>query len=82
MKVLRRFRSVMVTKLVMTTSSVGIIIRDRNRANTRSLPLKFSRAKPYAASTVTMSIRPVVTTVKTMVLRKYPPSGTCVKAST
>ena len=72
----------MVTKLVMTTSSVGIIIRDRNSANTRSLPLKFSRAKPYAASTVTMSIRPVVMTVKTMVLRKYPPSGTCVKAST
>ena len=71
----------MVTKLVMTTSSLGIIIRDRNRVKARSRPRKFSRAKAKAASTVTTSIIAVVATVKTMVLRKYPPRGTWVKAS-
>ena len=44
-KVLRRSQLVMVTKLVMTTSSVGIIIIERNSPNKRSLPAKRSRAK-------------------------------------
>ena len=44
-KLLRRSRLVMVTKLVMTTSSVGIIIMDRNSPNTRFFPRNRSRAK-------------------------------------
>ena len=39
-------------------------------------------AKAKAASTVTMSIIPVVTTVKIMVLLKYLARGTVVEAST
>ena len=35
----------MVTKLVMTTSSVGIIIMERNSPNTRFFPLKLQPGK-------------------------------------
>ena len=73
--------SVMVTKFVMTTSSPGIIMRDRNRVKTRSLPGKSSRAKAKAASTVTMSITAVVARVKITVFRKYFARGTAWKAS-
>ena len=69
-KEFRRSMLVMVTKLVMTTSSLGIIIRERNRVNTRSLPGKSSRAKAKAENTVTISITPVVATVKIRVLTK------------
>ena len=44
-KLLRRSRLVMVTKLVMTTSSLGIIIMDKKRANSRFLPRNSRRAK-------------------------------------
>ena len=73
---MRISRLVMVTKLVMTTSSLGIIIRARNNVNIRSLPRKFSRAKAKAASTVTASIRAVVARVKITVLAKYLARGT------
>ena len=66
----------------MTTSSLGIIIKDRKKVKARSLPRKFSRAKAKAASTVTMSMMAVVTTVKMTVLKKYRPRGTARKAST
>ena len=56
--------------MVMTTSYVGIIISARNRVKARSRPLNCSREKPKAASTVTISIRAVVTRVKMMVLVK------------
>ena len=81
MKVLRSPAFVMVWKFVMTTSSLGIIISARKNVNTRSLPRNSSREKAKAASTVTTSITPVVTSVKITVLRKYLPSGTAVKAS-
>ena len=80
-KVLRSPALVMVTKLVMTTSSLGIIISDKNSVNTRSFPRNSSRAKAKAASTVTTSISPVVSSVNTTVLAKYRASGTAVKAS-
>ena len=70
----------MVTKLVMTTSSVGIIIRDRKAVKIRSRPRNRSREKAKAASTVTKSIRAVVITVNTRVFRKYRPKGTWEKA--
>ena len=60
MKVFRRSRFVMVTKLVMTTSSAGIIIIERKMVNTRSLPLNCSREKAKAARIVTTSISSVV----------------------
>ena len=66
----------MVTKFVMTTSSVGIIIKERNRVKIRSRPGNRSREKAKAASTVTTSISPVVTTVKIRVFKKYLASGT------
>ena len=69
-KVLRRPRLVMVTKLVIMTSSLGIIISDRNTTNAAFLPRKFSRAKANAASIVTISIRAVVTSVNISVLVK------------
>ena len=81
MKVLRSPALVMVTKLVMTTSSLGIIISDKNAVNARSLPRKLSLAKAKAASTVTASMMAVVMTVKRMVFRKYFASGTAWKAS-
>ena len=69
-KVLRRPQSVMVTKLVMMTSSFGIIISARNRAKTTFFPGKSSRAKANAAKRITTSMRAVVTRVKTSVFRK------------
>ena len=78
---LRRFQSVMVTKFVMTTSSVGIIIRARKKVKSRSFPRNCSRAKAKAASVMTKSMIAVVATVKMRVLRKYFASGTAVKAS-
>ena len=45
MKVFRRFRFVIVTKFVMTTSSAGIIIRERKSVKTRFFPGKLSLAK-------------------------------------
>ena len=45
MKVLRSPRFVIVAKLVMTTSSFGIIIRERNSVNTASSALKFQPRK-------------------------------------
>ena len=80
-KLLRRSILVTVTKFVMTTSSVGIIIKDRNRVKARSLPGKFNRAKAKAARMVTKSIRAVVARVKITVFRKYWPRGTAEKAS-
>ena len=68
--VLRRPASVMVTKLVMMTSSLGIIISARKSVKARCLPRKFSRAKAKAASVMTTSIMAVVATVNTSVFRK------------
>ena len=70
----------MVTKLVITTSSAGIIIRDKKAVKARSFPGKLSLAKAKAASTVTTSIRAVVARVKTTVLTRYRPRGTARKA--
>ena len=53
MKVLRRSRFVMVVKFVMTTSSLGIIIRDKNNVKIRSFPAKFNLAKAKAARVMT-----------------------------
>ena len=74
-------RFVIVVKFVITTSSLGIIIKAKNSENTRFFPGKFIRAKAYAASIVTTSMIAVVITVKISVLRKYFASGTAVKAS-
>ena len=71
----------MVTKLVMITSSLGIIISARKHVKAICLPWKFSRAKAKAASVMTASIMAVVAAVKITVFRKYRPSGTAVKAS-
>ena len=81
MNVFLIFQFVIVTKFVMTTSSAGIIMSDRKRVKTRSLPLKSSLAKAKAASTVTTTMIPVVARVNMSVFRKYFASGTAVKAS-
>ena len=73
---------VMVWKLVMTTSSLGIIMRERKRVKRRFFPRNSSRAKANAAGTITSIISAVVAKVKMMVLVKYRASGTRVKAST
>ena len=80
-KVLRRLRFVIVTKLVMITSSFGIIISDRKTVNSRSLPRNWSLANAKAASVTTTIMTTVVMTVKTSVFSRYRPSGTVVKAS-
>ena len=67
---LRRPASVMVTKLVMMTSSLGIIISARKHVKANCLPRKFSRAKANAASVMTTSMMAVVATVKITVFRK------------
>ena len=79
--VLRSPSSVTVTKLVMMTSSLGIIISDRNAANRMFRPRNSSRAKANAENTMTISISAVVANVKINVFRKYRASGTAVKAS-
>ena len=79
---MRRSRSVMVTKLVITTSSLGIIIRERKSTNASFFPRNSSLAKAKAASVTTTSIMAVVPRVNTTVFRKYCPRGTVVKAST
>ena len=60
----------MVTKLVMMTSSLGIIISARKHVKAICLPRKFSRAKANAASVMTTSMMAVVATVNTSVFRK------------
>ena len=65
---MRISRFVIVTKLVMITSSLGIIIRERNSTNSTFFPRKSSLAKAKAASVITASINAVVTTVKIVVL--------------
>ena len=72
----------MVTKFVMITSSFGIIINERNIANTMSFPLKSSLAKANADKMTTIIIIKVVTTVNMKVLKKYFASGTAVNAVT
>ena len=79
-KVFLKFISVMVTKFVIITSSLGIIISARRSVKARCLPLNSRRAKANAASTITMSIISVVATVNMSVLRRYFKSGTAVKA--
>ena len=79
--VLRSPRSVIVTKFVITTSSLGSIISARNIVKTMSLPLKFSLAKANAARVITTIMSAVVAIVNITVLRKYLASGTAVKAS-
>ncbi len=81
MKVFRSSKLVMVVKLVITTSSFGIIISARNRVNTISRPANCSLAKAKAASVMTTSIRAVVPSVNRSVFNRYLPSGTVVKAS-
>ena len=63
MKVLRRSKFVMVVKFVMTTSSLGIIIRDKNNVKIRSFPAKFNLANAKAARVMTTSIMAVVAAV-------------------
>ena len=82
MKVLRRSRFVIVVKFVMTTSSFGIIIRDKNNVKIRSFPAKFNLANAKAARVMTTNIMAVVTTVKNKVFQRYLPRETVVKAST
>ena len=77
-KLFLRSQLVTVAKLVITTSSAGIIIIDKNSVNTRFFPFHSSRAKAYAASVLTATISAVVTTVKS----RYLPSGTAVNADT
>ena len=79
---MRNPRSVTVVKLVMITSSFGIIIRDRNRVNTRFFPRNSSLAKAKADRVITASIMAVVARVKTKVFSRYFPRFTVVKAST
>ena len=67
---MRRPSDVIVWKLVMMTSSLGIIISARNSENTRFRPLNSSRANANAAGTITSIISPVVTTVNISVFRK------------
>ncbi len=71
----------MVTKFVITTSSLGIIIKAKNRVKAKSFPRNCKRANANAANMVTMSIIAVVTTVNTSVFSKYCARGTAVKAS-
>ena len=59
-----------VTKFVMITSSLGIIIRERNRAKSTFRPRNFSRAKAKAASTMTTIMEAVVITVKISVFSR------------
>ena len=73
---------VMVTKFVMITSSLGIIISDRNRRNAIFLPRNSSLANAKAARVITTTMMAVVRTVNTIVFTKYRPRGTDVKAST
>ena len=81
MKVFRSSRLVMVVKLVITTSSFGIIISARNRVNAISRPANRSLANAKAASVMTTSMSAVVPTVNQRVFSRYRPSGTVVKAS-
>ena len=74
-------QSVMVTKLVIITSSLGIIISESSSVNAMRLPRNSSRANANAASVITISISVVVTTVKSSVFMKYRASGTAVNAS-
>ena len=67
--------------MVITTSSLGIIISDKNSVNTRFLPLKFSLEKAKAEGMVINSISAVVIRVNIRVFRKYLPRETRVKAS-
>ena len=71
---------VMVTKFVMITNSLGIIIRERNIEKTMTFPLKSNHAKAKAENMTTIIIRPVVITVNIRVFRKYLARGTAVKA--
>ena len=71
----------MVTKFVMITSSLGIIIRERNKVKAIFFPLNSNLAKAKAARVITATIMRVVITVKISVLRRYCPKGTVVKAS-
>ena len=80
-KVFRISRLVIVTKLVMITSSFGIIIRERNKVKARFFPLNSSLAKAKADSVITTIIIEVVATVKISVFSRYFPRGTAVKAS-
>ena len=65
----------------MTTNSLGIIIRDKNKVNTRFLPLKLRRENAKAAGMVIKSISAVVASVKIRVFKKYLPKDTRVNAS-
>ena len=76
-----RLRFVMVTKFVMITSSLGIIISERKTANTMFFPANSRRENAKAAMMMTTSMAAVVTAVKRIVFRKYRPSGTAVNAS-
>ena len=71
----------MVTKLVMITSSFGIIIRERNKVKARFFPRNSSLAKAKAERVITTIIMAVVADVKIRVLRRYFPRGTAVNAS-
>ena len=70
-----------VTKFVITTSSFGIIIRDKNSVNAIFLPLNSRRAKAKAASIVTASMMAVVAMAKNAVFARYFARGTLVNAS-
>ena len=65
---------------MIITSSFGIIIKERKAVKVKFLPLKSKRANAYAASTTTINIKAVVTTVKIKVFKKYLAKGTAVKA--
>ena len=77
-----RFRLVIVTKLVITTNSFGIIIKAKNKVNTISFPLKSNLAKPNAARIDTIIISAVVNTANIVVFKKYLDSLTVVNAIT
>ncbi len=63
-------RLVMVTKFVMITSSLGIIIRDRNRRKAPFRPRNSSLAKAKAARVITTIMTAVVSRVKMTVFTK------------
>ena len=70
MKVLRISQEVMVAKLVITTSSLGIIIRERKSVKITFFPLNSSRAKAKAAKVMTTTISAVVMTEKITVFTR------------
>ena len=79
-KVFLKSKLLIVTKLVIITNSLGIIINDKNKVNNSFFPLNSNLEKAKEAKIVTATIDNVVMSVNITVLNKYLPKGTAVKA--